>query len=142
MIKTNKSNKTISVKRSAGVAPEVNLRDLLHTGDQACKRGDPPLALNPRVAITRSPKIGVSVAPQKGLMSSKKIFIKKKKKNILHTCLISQLTDQVCMLLNRHVFRESPVAMSIRIKRLKAKPINSWNLRVKLCIQRSHSHVE
>ena len=63
-------------------------------------------------------------------------------KNSLHTCLISQLTDQVCMLLNRHVFRESPVAMSIRIKRLKAKPINSWNLRWKLCIQRSHSHVE
>ena len=83
MTKTNKSNKTISVKRSAGVAPEVNLRDLLNTGDQACKRGDPPLALNPRVAITRSPKIGVSVAPQKGL-SSKKIFIKKEEKHFTY----------------------------------------------------------
>ena len=106
------------------------------------REGIHPWALNPRVAITRSPKIGVSVAPQEGLMSSNKIFIKKKMKTSLHTCLISQLTDQVCMLLNRHVFRESPVAMSIRIKRLKAKPINSWNLRWKLCIQRSHSHVE
>ena len=70
MVKTNKSNKTISVTRSAGVAPEVNLRDLLHTGDQACKHA--PLALNPRVA--RSPKIGVSVAPQTGLMSLQKFF--------------------------------------------------------------------
>ena len=38
------------------------------------------LALKPRVAITRSPKhlTGVSVAPQKGPMSSKKIFKKEK----------------------------------------------------------------
>ena len=28
-------------KRSVGVPPEVNLRILLHTGDEACKHGHP-----------------------------------------------------------------------------------------------------
>ena len=30
---------TLAVKRSAGVAPEVNLRILLHAGDEACMQG-------------------------------------------------------------------------------------------------------
>ena len=29
----------LAIKRSAGVAPEVNLRNLLRTGEEACKRG-------------------------------------------------------------------------------------------------------
>ena len=32
---------TVAAKRSAGVAPEVNLRILLHAGNKACKQGDP-----------------------------------------------------------------------------------------------------
>ena len=31
----------LATERSAGVAPEVNLRILLDTGDKACKRWDP-----------------------------------------------------------------------------------------------------
>ena len=31
-----------AAKRSAGVAPEVNLRNPLHAGDEACKRGNLP----------------------------------------------------------------------------------------------------
>ena len=63
--------------QSAGVAPEVNLRNPL------CRRGstearESTLALKPRADVTRSPKIGVPVAPRKGLMSSKKNFKKKK----------------------------------------------------------------
>ena len=49
-------------KRSAGVAPEVNLREFILTS-------------KPRAHVTRSPKQG-SVAPQKGLMSSKFFFKK------------------------------------------------------------------
>ena len=32
----------LATKRSAGFAPEVNLRNLLLTGDEACKQGNPP----------------------------------------------------------------------------------------------------
>ena len=34
-------------KRSPGVTPEVNLRKPLHTGDKACKQGNPPWLWNP-----------------------------------------------------------------------------------------------
>ena len=44
-------------KRSAGVAPEVNLRNPLHAGNKACKRGIHP-SFEPRADITRSPKQG------------------------------------------------------------------------------------
>ena len=44
-------------------------------------KAEPTLALKPRGDVTRSPKIGVSVAPQKGLMSSKNL--KKKKKSVV-----------------------------------------------------------
>ena len=30
------------IKRSAGVTPEVNLKNPLHAGDKACKLRDPP----------------------------------------------------------------------------------------------------
>ena len=46
-------------KRSAGVAPEVNMRNPWHEGDEACKQG-----IHPDFE-TRKSKIGVSVAPQK-----------------------------------------------------------------------------
>ena len=29
----------LAIKRSTGVTPEVNLRNQLHAGDKACKRG-------------------------------------------------------------------------------------------------------
>ena len=35
----------LAAKRSAGITPEVNLRIVLHTGDEAYKPGDPTLAL-------------------------------------------------------------------------------------------------
>ena len=38
----NSSAAIVTAKRSAGVAPEVNLRNLLRQGDKACKRGNPP----------------------------------------------------------------------------------------------------
>ena len=47
----------LATKRSAVVAAEVNLRNLLCTGDKACKRAN-ALALKPRVDITGSPKQG------------------------------------------------------------------------------------
>ena len=37
----------LDVNRSAGVAPEVNLRNTLNIGDKACKQKDSPLLLNP-----------------------------------------------------------------------------------------------
>ena len=61
----NSSVAMLAAKRSAGVTPEVNLRIVLHTGDEAYKPGDPSLALKRRIDVTRSPKTGVSVTPQK-----------------------------------------------------------------------------
>ena len=45
-----------AAKWSAGVTPEVNLRNLLHTGIELSKGST--LALKPRVDVTRSPKQG------------------------------------------------------------------------------------
>ena len=45
-------------KRSAGVTPEMNLKNL--TGDKACKQGD-----QGQTSSAKSPKIGVSEATQK-----------------------------------------------------------------------------
>ena len=36
----------LATKRSAGIAPKVNLRILLHAGNEACKQGDPPWLWN------------------------------------------------------------------------------------------------
>ena len=58
-------------KTSAGVAPEVNLKNLLHVGGGS-------LALKPRGALTRCPKQGYQwtyVIP--------KIFKKRKEKNFI-----------------------------------------------------------
>ena len=42
----------LAAKRSAGVAPDVNLRILLCVGNKAHKQGDATLALKPRADIT------------------------------------------------------------------------------------------
>ena len=66
-----------AIKRSAGVVPEVNLRHLLCAGEEAHMQGIHPgfetQGRHHQKSITR-----VSVAPQKGLMSSKN-FIKKER---------------------------------------------------------------
>ena len=62
----------LATKRSAGVAPEVNLRISLCAGDKAHKRNH--TGFETQGICHEKSKIGVSVAPQKGLMSSKKIL--------------------------------------------------------------------
>ena len=49
----NDSAAMLATKRSAGVTPQVNLRNLLHVGDEACKHA---LPLKPRADVTKSPK--------------------------------------------------------------------------------------
>ena len=64
LIKKPSSATMLGTKRSAGVTPEVNLRNPLHTGDKACKRGNHPdfetQSRHHQKSIT-----GVSAAPQK-----------------------------------------------------------------------------
>ena len=67
-------------KRSAGVAPEVNLREhishmTLPSADKAAHSG-----FETQGRCHQKPKTGVSVAPQKGLMSSKN-FKKEEEEN-------------------------------------------------------------
>ena len=65
----------LAAKSSAGVTPEVNLRNLLQTGDEARKQGNPPWLWNPgQMSPEVQNKTRVSVAPQKGLVSSKIFF--------------------------------------------------------------------
>ena len=53
----------LALKTSAGVAPEVNLRNLVHAGDKACKpRIHPDFETQGR--HHQKSKTGVSVAPQ------------------------------------------------------------------------------
>ena len=47
----------LGVKRSAGVTPEVNLRNWLYAGDKAHKLGS-TLCLKPNTNVTRSPNQG------------------------------------------------------------------------------------
>ena len=54
-------------------------------GDEARKRGDPP-----KIDVTKSPKTGVSVTPQNGLMSSKSLI----KKKVLFTFSLDFLLDE------------------------------------------------
>ena len=78
----------LATKRSAGVTPEVNLRNSLHAGDKACKRGIRPV-FETQGRHHQKFKTRVSVAPQKGLMSSKFIFKK------MMTSKNLRLSDQV-----------------------------------------------
>ena len=47
----------LATKRSVGVGLDINLRNQLHTGDEACKQGIQP-GLKHRVDIIRRPKYG------------------------------------------------------------------------------------
>ena len=64
--------------RLAGVTPEVNLRNLLHTGDKEHTSERIYHGFETQGTSDQKSKRGVSVAPQKGLTSSKK-FLKKDK---------------------------------------------------------------
>ena len=75
----------LSTKRPVGVAPEVNLRDLLHEGDKACKQWIQSDSETQGRCHQKS-KIGASVVPQKGLVSSQKI--KNEKKNCLQDIVL------------------------------------------------------
>ena len=54
-------------KRSAGVTPEVNLRNSFHTGKKAYKHTTEgsTLAFEPRINVMRSPEHWYQLAPQK-----------------------------------------------------------------------------
>ena len=54
----------LAVKSSAGLAPEVNLRNSLHTGDKTCEPGIHP-GFETQGRHHQKSKSGVSVAPQK-----------------------------------------------------------------------------
>ena len=60
----------LAAKRSAGVTPEVNLRNPLCIGEEAHKRGIHP-GFETQGRRHQKYKTRVSVTPQKGLMSSK-----------------------------------------------------------------------
>ena len=74
--------------QSAGVAPEVNLRNSWHAGNKACKRGIHS-GFKTQGRHHQKSKTGVSVAPQKGLMFSK-IEKKKERKRIIPHTFISR----------------------------------------------------
>ena len=63
----------LALKWSAGVAPEVKLRNPLHTGKEACKQGI-HTAFETQGRCHQKSKTWVLVAPQKGLMSSEFFF--------------------------------------------------------------------
>ena len=48
----------LAIKRSAGVTPELNVRNPLHVGKEASKGST--LALKPSADVTRSPNMGIS----------------------------------------------------------------------------------
>ena len=67
----------LAVKNSSGVAPEVNWRNPLHAGDKAHKQGIHP-GFETQDRDHQKSRRGVLVAPEKGLVSSKNFFIKKR----------------------------------------------------------------
>ena len=79
--------------QSAGVAPEVNLRNSWHTGDKACKQGIHP-GFETQGRRHQKSKTGVSVDPRKGLMSSKNL-LKKRKKQHLRKITIKMLKESI-----------------------------------------------
>ena len=78
--------------QSAGVAPEVNLRNSWHAGDEAHKQGIHP-GFETQGRHHQKFKTGVSVAPQKGSMSSKNL--KKKKQYESGSASLSALTTDI-----------------------------------------------
>ena len=61
--------------------------NVTHMPPLSSNKAEPTLALKPRGLITRSPKQGYTVAPQKGLMSSKNLKKKKKFKSSIRFSL-------------------------------------------------------
>ena len=61
----------LATKRLAGDAPEVNLKNALHTGDKSAREGIHS-GFETHGRHRQKSKIGVSVAPEKSLMSLKK----------------------------------------------------------------------
>ena len=61
-------------KRSAGVTPEVNLKNPLHPGKEACEQGIYP-GFETQGTWHQKSKTGVLVDPQTGLLSSKICWI-------------------------------------------------------------------
>ena len=62
----------LAIKSLAGVAIEVNLRNSLHAGKKARKQGNNP-GFETQGRRYQKSKTGVSVASQKGLVSSQKL---------------------------------------------------------------------
>ena len=60
----------LTTKRSTGVAPEVNMKNPLHAGIEAHNWGIHP-GFETKGRHYQKSKTGVSVAPQKRMMSSK-----------------------------------------------------------------------
>ena len=62
-----------AAKRSASVAPEVDLRECtLHSPLQKVNKAEPTLALNPRGNVTRNPKQGYKWPQKRTCLSAKK----------------------------------------------------------------------
>ena len=66
----------LTSKRSAGVTLKVNLRNPLHAGDKTCEQGDFHPGFEIQGIGHQKSKTGISVTPQKDVMSSK-YFVKK-----------------------------------------------------------------
>ena len=66
----NSSAAMSTAKRSAGVTPGVDLRNLLYAGDEACIHS----GFVCQGRHHQKSKTGVSLAPQNGLMPSKNFF--------------------------------------------------------------------
>ena len=76
-------------KKPAANAPEVNLRNPLHIGKKYIGKGS-TLALKTQGRHHQKSKTGLSVAPEKGLKSSK-IFFEKKKSHYLRAIILGTM---------------------------------------------------
>ena len=89
----------LAAKRSAGVAPEVNLGNSVHTGDKAGKQGIHP-GFETQGRGHQKSKSGVSVAPQKGT------HVLKKKEDafvLLQNDILSCLASVCVLFVNTHI---------------------------------------
>ena len=68
----------LATKRLAGVAPEVNLREHISCMPPPSVNKDAHFGFETQRRYYQKSKIGVSEAPQKGLLSSKTFILKKK----------------------------------------------------------------
>ena len=71
------STAMLATKRSAGVAPEVNLKECVKEMPMPSANKTAHSGFETQRRHYQKSKTGVSVAPQKGLMSSKKNFFLK-----------------------------------------------------------------